>query len=470
MIQNLEKLVKSLVSNETEDEWYEFKSNLNDKDDIGEYISALSNVAAYRKLPYAYIIWGVHDKTHELIGTQFNYKSEVNGEALSHYLARKLEPSVNFEFDELNIDDKRIVVLSIPSSKAVPTEYNNVRYFRIGSSKVKLSKYHEKEIRLFEILNNKEKTLINVESESQDLSFNQLFLKFEEKKVYLDRESFEENLRLLTSEKKYNKLAEMLSDNFGPSVRFAAFNGKDKTAPMYAVKELGMTSLVVTMDTIFNQLELINVPQADERNRGISRVDTPLFDINSAREAAINSILHNQWLIAPPMFTMFSDRLEITSFGGLPAGQTIDKFFIGKSVPTNEALANIFAMLSVSEKTGKGVPLIVKKYGRSAFEIDENTIVVTIPFNRINIMSDSDVSDKNSTATESLKNNRVALTKNQNDIINQIVDNPYITIEELMNNLSLSDSGVRRNIKKLKDSGYIKRNGSSKIGYWEILK
>jgi len=52
---DLEKLIKELASYKTEDEWYEFKSNLKNKDDIGEYISALSNIAAFRKLPKAYL-------------------------------------------------------------------------------------------------------------------------------------------------------------------------------------------------------------------------------------------------------------------------------------------------------------------------------------------------------------------------------------------------------------------------------
>jgi len=413
------------------------------------------------------LIWGVQDKTHKITGTDFNYKEEVDGESLSHYLARKLDPSIDFEFKELSIDSKRVVVLIIPASKEIPTEYNGIRYFRIGSSKVKLSKYHEKEIRLFEVLGNREKTLVNVEADSRNLTFNQLFLKFAEKKVHLSRKSFKDNLHLLTKDGEYNKLAEMLSDNGWPSVRFAAFNGPDKTYPMYAVKELGLKSIVLTMDSIFDQLELINTPQADERGRGISRVDTPLFDIDSAREAAINAIVHNQWLIAPPMFTMFSDRLEIISFGGLPAGQTINDFFNGKSVPTNKYLAEVFAMLGVSEKTGKGVPLIVRSYSKDVFDIDVTTIEVTIPFNRINIMSD--VNSNNDTVNEN-NEDRENLTNNERTILIEMEKNPNISVKELMEATSLSNAGVRKNIKNMKENGYVERKGTSRFGYWKILK
>lgn len=55
-------------------------------------------------------------------------------------------------------------------------------------------------------------------------------------------------------------------------------------------------------------------------------------------------------------------------------------------------------------------------------------------------------------------------------ILDLINNNPKITISQLMIELSLSDSGVRKNISKLKDLGIIKREGSNKSGYWKIIK
>lgn len=63
-----------LVSYEFEKEWLEFKENWSNRDDIGKYISALSNVATLCVVPFAYMFWGVNDKTHEVVGTSFDYE------------------------------------------------------------------------------------------------------------------------------------------------------------------------------------------------------------------------------------------------------------------------------------------------------------------------------------------------------------------------------------------------------------
>ena len=63
----------------------------------------------------------------------------------------------------------------------------------------------------------------------------------------------------------------------------------------------------------------------------------------------------------------------------------MEGFFAGESVPVNRKLSEIFLQLHISEKTGRGVPLITERYGREAYEFRENSIVVTIPFRWINI-------------------------------------------------------------------------------------
>ncbi len=72
------------------------------------------------------------------------------------------------------------------------------------------------------------------------------------------------------------------------------------------------------------------------------------------------------------MISVFCDRIEILSCGSIPAGQTLEGFFAGESVPVNQKLSEIFLQLHISEKTGRGVPIVVEKYGKSAYEFREN--------------------------------------------------------------------------------------------------
>ena len=70
----------------------EFKENWYEPTELGEYISAMSNSAAYEGKAFAYFIWGVHDSTHEFTNTKFDPNQDVKGEPLKHFLARQISP------------------------------------------------------------------------------------------------------------------------------------------------------------------------------------------------------------------------------------------------------------------------------------------------------------------------------------------------------------------------------------------
>ena len=155
---------------------------------------------------------------------------------------------------------------------------------------------------------------------------------------------------------------------------------------MYAVRNFGHMCLLLSLDKVLDYGDTLNVPQADERNRKVERKEVMLFDQNAFREAVINAFVHNSWVNGhSPMFTAFRDRIEITSMGTLPPGQTREGFYAGVSLPVNEKLAEIFVQLHISEKSGRGVPKIVETYGEEAFDIKSNWIKVTIPFNRLDL-------------------------------------------------------------------------------------
>ena len=116
------------------------------RNELGEYISALSNSAAIEGRKFAYFVWGINDKTHEVVGTAFNYDQDVNHEPLKHYLRRKCSPDNNFDFKELTIRGKRIVLLTIPAAKTVPLSFAWERYIRIGSSKENFTKIPGKRV------------------------------------------------------------------------------------------------------------------------------------------------------------------------------------------------------------------------------------------------------------------------------------------------------------------------------------
>ena len=123
-------------------------------------------------------------------------------------------------------------------------------------------------------------------------------------------------------------MAQLLSDNSHIPVRFSLFSGESKSTTMYSVREFGNTCLLYSLDDVLRYGEVLNIPQADERNRIVERKEVPLFHAEAYREAVINAFVHNLWIDGnAPMITGFRDRIEILSRGHLPPKQTVEGFF-----------------------------------------------------------------------------------------------------------------------------------------------
>lgn len=465
MDQFLMEKVKELKSYKTEREWLEFKENWYEPKELGEYISAMSNSAAYEGKAFAYFIWGVHDSTHEFTNTKFDPNQDVKGEPLKHFLARQISPDVDFRFEELIIEGKRVVVLVIPAAKIVPTAFAEERYIRIGSSKEKLRKYPERESFLFSILREGFPTIENTASEYQDLSFEKLLIYYGAKGIKLNMEQYKKNLGLYTADGKYNIMAQLLSDDSHIPVRVAIFSGKSKSDNMYSVREFGHQCLLYTLDEVLRYGDVLNIIQADETNRIVERKDVPLFDNDAFREAIINAFLHNKWVEGnEPMITVFSDRIEILSRGTIPREQTISGFFSGESVPVNKKLSEIFLQLHISEKTGRGVPKITEKYGKDAFEFNENSIVVRIPFNWINVMG-----GKVGNKLGDIEPARTNLNETQRKILEVIRNNPNVTKKQIQEKTGKGKTTIDNGIAFLKENGFIAHVGSNKAGFWRVF-
>ena len=446
------EIIKNLISHQTEEEWFEFKENWYEAHGIGEYISALSNAAAICRQEYGYLVWGVNNETHEVLGTKFNYRVDVKGEPLEHYLARQLKPDIVFSFHEVDFANKRVVLLEIPGAKNVPTSFDGMRYIRIGSSKVSVAKYPDREAHLFEVLSNKEKTIDSIESEYQDLTFERLFTYYAGRGISLKFETFKKNLGLLTKDGRYNLMAQLLSDDSHIPVRVSVFSGETKASPLYSVKEFGNTCILLSLDKVLEY--------ADESRRITTRKDVALFDMSAFREAVINAFVHNKWIDGnAPMITVYSNRIEILSRGTLDPKQTIEGFYMGESIPVNQKLSEIFLQLHISERSGRGVPKIIDSYGKDVFDFRENSIVVNIPFNWINNVGDkvgNKVGDKR------------PLNDRRKKILEEIRNNPNVTQAQLSKIIGIGLTAIENNIRFLKENEYIERVGSNKTGYWKI--
>jgi predicted HTH transcriptional regulator len=144
--------VQELCNLPKETEWVEFKENNDNPDDIGEYISALSNTGALESKAFAYLVWGVRDHDHAIVGTSFDpFAAKIGNEELESWLLKLLDPKIDFRFFKVPIEDNSVVVLEIARAARQPVRFKGQKFIRVGSYKKKLEAVPEKERALWRI-------------------------------------------------------------------------------------------------------------------------------------------------------------------------------------------------------------------------------------------------------------------------------------------------------------------------------
>lgn len=216
----------------------------------------------------------------------------------------------------------------------------------------------------------------NIQSPKQDLKFQQLHIYYQSVDKTLN-EQFARNLELQTEDGLYNYVAYLMNDINSISIKVARYQCLDRI-DLTESDEYGYESLVKATKQVLDKLNLEN--KTFTKITAKEREEKRLWNHIALREAIINAFVHNDYSreIAPK-FEIFNDRLEITSYGGLPEGFSQDEFFKGFSVPRNKELMRIFKDLELVEHLGSGIPRILKAYSKDCFQFSENFLRVTLP-------------------------------------------------------------------------------------------
>lgn len=151
---------------------------------------------------------------------------------------------------------------------------------------------------------------------------------------------------------------------------------------------------------------------------------------------------------------MFSDKLVISSNGGIQPSITEEEFLEGYSLPKNKELMKVFNDLDLVEQMGTGIIRILQSYDEKSFEFFTNFIRVTFPFNKDKFRGEfKEISELNET---------------QKSIIKLMLDLPTITQEALSKILGVNIRTIQRNIKILIEMELIERKGATKKGKWIV--
>lgn len=131
----------------SEVEWLEFKRSRLEPRALGEYLSALANSACVANQPRGYLVVGIDDDTHAIVGTRFDpYATKGKGnQDLLPWLAAGLRPNTGFEVRIVEHPDGRVVLFEVGPANEVPVSFYGTPFIRVGSSKTELRKHPDKE-------------------------------------------------------------------------------------------------------------------------------------------------------------------------------------------------------------------------------------------------------------------------------------------------------------------------------------
>ena len=213
----------------------------------------------------------------------------------------------------------------------------------------------------------------------QQLTFKAAEEQFKKRNVPFDAAKMQ-TLGMVSQDGIYSNVALLLSDQCSHTIKAAAFSGTDKTT-FQDRREFG-GSLFQQMEEMYAYLDMRN--QTKATFEGLYRRDTRDYPEEALREALLNSLVHRDYSFsASTLISVYDDRIEFVSVGGLPAGIALEDIMLGLSVCRNPKLAAIFYRLQLIEAYGTGMPKIIKAYAGTDLEpkiqVTNNAFKIILP-------------------------------------------------------------------------------------------
>ncbi|WP_010323794.1 ATP-binding protein [Marinobacterium stanieri] len=377
-LEQLRSLLNELCRLPAETEWVEFKHNA-DIEKIGEYISALANSAALLGKQTAYLVYGVDDASHEIIGTRFKPSQQKHKQQeLENWLLQKLSPKIHFRFHEFLAgpdDDLPVVILEVQPAGHHPVQFDGVEYIRSGSYKKKLKDFPEKERELWRVF---DKTPFEQQLAGMNLKAEKV-LQLLEYPAYFDLTGLPlpDNRAGILAALAADRLIEEVSGgcwnitNLGAilfarklqsfqhlgrkAVRLILYKGNSRVETVREIE--GNKGYAIGFEGLIDYLKTL-LPSNEEIGKAF-RKEVPMYPELAIRELVANAIIHQDFSITGtgPMIEIFTSRMEITN-PGVPLVAT-ERFLDSPPRSRNEALASFLRRVNICEERGTGIDKVV---------------------------------------------------------------------------------------------------------------
>lgn len=290
----------------------------------------------------------------------------------------------------------------------------------------------------------------------QNLTFESAKREFSERNIPFG-ESQMKTLGIMSNDGVYTNLGLLLSNQCMHTIKAAVFQGT--TQNEFKDRKEFSGSLFQQIDEVYDYIDFRN--QTHSTFQKLRRVDRKDYPDVAIRESLLNLIVHREYSFrASALVSIYTDRVEFTSIGGLVSGVTLNDVMMGISVCRNVKLANVFYRLELIEAYGTGIQKIMESYSGTGktpkIETSDNIFKIILP-------------NLNAQAAEG-KSDVIESTDNDNEktVINLAKQQGTFTRKDIENTLKISSTSCGRLLKQMMDNGQIIKEGKGKNTHYRL--
>lgn len=388
---------------------------------------------------------GVSDNG-DIIGVE---NADESTQQISNMVRDSIKPDVTMfvHYDTVEQDGKHIIVVDVQRGTNRPyyLAKKGLRpegvYVRRGTSSVPATDTAIRQM----IKETDGDSFEEMRSLNQELTFNAADKEFSVRSLPFEQPQ-KQTLKLLTADGVYTNLGLLLSEQCVHTIKVAVFEGEDQS--VFKDRREFTGSLMQQLNDVYSYIDMNNPTRATFDK--LLRIDQRAYPEVAVREALLNLLVHRDYSFrASALISIYTDRIEFVSIGGLLPGVTLDDVLMGVSVCRNTNLANVFYRLQLIEAYGTGMQKIMSAYKdkdcKPHIETSNNAFKIILP----NLNVTTSVVQK-------------AVNTDEATVLNVAKDKGFVTRTDVETVLDVGRSTAARLLKRMLDSGMLIQKGNGK--------
>ena len=303
----------------------------------------------------------------------------------------------------------------------------------------------------------------------QELTFEAAKKEFALRKVEFGSQQMR-TLKLIDQDNLYTNLGLLLSDQCVHTIKVAVFQGTDQT--IFKDRREFTGSLMQQMNEVYDFIDFRNQTRATIEK--LYRIDVKDYPEIAVREALLNLLVHRDYSFsASALISIYADRIEFVSIGGLMPGIDLEDIMVGISVCRNQNLADVFYRLHLIEAYGTGMGKIMRAYEsteeKPSIETTKNAFKIILP----NINAKYETGKISAPKAGSVISSAVRVEKsrsNEERVLEYAMSHGAITRNDVIKLLEVSTSTASRVLRKMVKSNLLKQNGKARNTNYTVIK